>query len=387
MKVALVIANYDPCGGGAERWTDRHARLLLARGHEVHLFSRRFLDPPAEAVCHWIDDRWGRPLWRRFRFAARAETLLRSETFDCIHDMGEGWYADLFMPHHGTRHAVHQHNGLMWSPATRHFRRLAFWVLPRYLQFRALERQQYSTSRSSKLILALSQMVKRQIQRYHHVPTDRIRVVYNGVNTHEFRPPDDDSDRRRLRQRLGLAGRTVFALAAYNFRLKGLDATLAALGRLASRNEPVGLIVLGSGQVNRYRRMAEKLGIGPLVRFVGDQPDPRPYYHASDVYVQPSFYDSCSLVVLEALACGLPVITTSSNGAGELITPGREGFVLGCPNDVPTLAERMSHLLPTSFRERASLAARRLAEAHTIERNYEQIVDLYHEIAARRVAA
>src|SRR5207253_786256 len=95
---------------------------------------------------------------------------------------------------------------------------------------------------------------------------------------------------------------------------------------------PIRLLVCGGGAIGPFRRLAGQLGLGEAVRFAGFYPDIRGGYWASDFFVQPTYYDPCSLVVFEALACGLPVITTSCNGASELMTDGREGYILTAPD-------------------------------------------------------
>ena len=86
------------------------------------------------------------------------------------------------------------------------------------------------------------------------------------------------------------------------------------------------------GKPGPFRALVDRLGLGDSVKLLGFLPDIRPAFHAADCFVLPTYYDPCSLVVFEALACGLPVITTACNGAGELIAPGREGFVVPSPD-------------------------------------------------------
>ncbi len=113
--------------------------------------------------------------------------------------------------------------------------------------------------------------------------------------------------------------------------------------------------------------------------FAGSVDDIRPMYAASDVYVHPTWYDPCSLVVLEALACGLPVITTRFNGVSELITDTLDGFVIDTPRDVSALAERMMQLFDAELRRRMGAEARRLADQHTLERNFTEMMFVFEK--------
>ena len=380
MRVALVIGKYHAFGGGAERWTDRHARYLIRQGFDVHLVAREFQDPPAGATCHPVSVRGG--MGSRLRFGAAIEKVVTEQQFDIVHDMGEGWTSDLFMPHHGTRVAGFEQNVRMLPPLLRPIQDGAHRWLPRYREFAELERRQYSLDRPTRFI-ALSNMVRQHMQHYFHIPSDRVDVIYNGVDTDRFRPGRN----RAIRDSIGWTDRTIFLLVAHNFRLKGLDALVRAIAALSQREKKVGLLVLGAGKQRPFERLASRLGCADHVRFVGNQRNPIPYYHASDVYVQPTFYDPCSLVALEALASGMPVITTQMNGAGELITPGREGDVLADPADVAGLETMMAQYLEPSLRIQAGSAARRLAEKYSLDRNSNALIELYRKQRASKLSA
>jgi UDP-glucose:(heptosyl)LPS alpha-1,3-glucosyltransferase len=138
-------------------------------------------------------------------------------------------------------------------------------------------------------------------------------------------------------------------------------------------------------------RRARRLGVADRVVFAGYCPDPRDCYFAADFLVHPSFYDPCSLVVLEAMACGLPVITTRCNGASELVNTRagepREGFVIGDPQDDVALAECMTQLLAGGTRRGMAEAARKKAARWTFDEHYKQITAVFAEAAARKGVA
>jgi UDP-glucose:(heptosyl)LPS alpha-1,3-glucosyltransferase len=304
MRIALVIGNYSSTGGGAERWTDRHASHLLQTGHDVHLISRSFTKPPPRATLHRIERARG-----RLRFAAAAEELAKRVNFDVVHDMGDA---------------------------------------------------------------------------------HRIDVVYNGVDSETFRPADSPrlaARRDNIRRAWGWEDRVVFLLVAHNFRLKGLDALLRAMARLPRSGAKVGLAVAGNDRTNRYAELARTLGVADRVKFLGNHADAVPLFQAADVYVQPTFYDPCSLVVLEAMACGLPTITTAANGAGELLQHGRSGFILDDPADDATLAEFMRDALDADFRRIAGAEARRTAEGNTMAASSARYLALYQRPSVQRRAA
>jgi Glycosyltransferase len=141
-------------------------------------------------------------------------------------------------------------------------------------------------------------------------------------------------------------------------------------------------LIIGRGNDAPYRKLAKKLGCLENLIFLGHVGEIEKYYAASDLYVHPTFYDSCSLVVTESLASGLPVITTVFDGASGIMEDGKDGFVMRDPKDHRALAEKISCFFNDEFRHKASIAAREKAEQYPAEKNCEDIIKIYNEIAA-----
>jgi len=165
-----------------------------------------------------------------------------------------------------------------------------------------------------------------------------------------------------------------------------LQPLLRAVGLLPQAS-PFRLMVVGHPRFQAYARLADRLGIAHRVLFLGPRRDVHSCYYASDFLVHPTFYDPCSLVVLEALACGLPVITTRLNGASELLHPPREGFVLDDPHNAQQLAGYMCELLDPCRRNACAEEARRTAAKWTFEHHYQRLMDALAEAAANKRAA
>jgi UDP-glucose:(heptosyl)LPS alpha-1,3-glucosyltransferase len=384
MRIGLVIENFDPRRGGVEQWTYQFAGRVIAAGHEVHAVARRFV-PEIEqlgVVTHRVECSGS-----KLGFAWAAEQRLRTLPLDVIHDTGCGWYCDVLQPHGGARSASFEQNLLMSPSWLRPIKRRAAAWLPRYKEMRQLAAKQYSDP--SRLYLAISGMVARDLQLYHGVDEKQLRLVYNGVDIERFTPRQRDPHRQMLRKLLGVWDEEVLLLiVAHNFRLKGVSTLLRAVGRLSAEGQPVRLVVAGGKDPQPYVRMAQRVGAGAAVTFVGSLADPVPYYAAADVYVQPTFYDPCSLVVLEALASGLPVVTSRYNGAGELLTEGTEGYLVQDPSDAAELTDRLRPLFDAAVRQRMGKAARELALKHSLHHNCQEILAVYRESSDRlRMAA
>jgi UDP-glucose:(heptosyl)LPS alpha-1,3-glucosyltransferase len=381
VKVGLVTERIGAALGGAERWTYDFARWLVTQGHDVHIVCRadRRNQPPGGAARH--DVACGRsPL----AFGAAAAVVVDHLRCDVTHDMGSGWNCDVFQPHCGSRTAAIRRNLDLVAPGLRRVSRSIQPLLPRYRNFAALCRLQYAVT--GRTYIAVSHRVARDFEQFHHVDSGRIRVIHNGVDIEQLSPAVRDRLRAPAREQLGLAdGEVALLLVAHNLRLKGLPTLIRGAAALRRQGAPVKLLVVGSTRTAQYARLCRRLGVD--ARFAGPVPDPLTWYAAADVYVHPTFYDPCSLVVLEAWACGLPVITSRFNGCAELMTEDLAEFVLTDPASVRDLVQGLERLLDPGTRLRIGVSARRLAETHSAVRCFERFLDVYAEIRAVRRAA
>lgn len=306
-------------------------------------------------------------------------TVLAAEVpamgFDVVHDMGIGWAADIIHPHGGSTKALWEHN-LLRIPK---WRQVRFWREKRYRELAELERRQHANP--TPVIVAVSHMVAEYFQLWHQLPASRLRVIYNGVDVEKFTPLSREKHRAATRRELGVGDEVLFLMLAHNLLLKNAEATIRAAAKLVAAGAALRVVIAGGKRPQRFVKLAEKLGIAHAVTFL-DLVDPVPYYAAADVFVHPTWYDPCSLVTLEASACGLPVITTRFNGASELMTSGREAFVLDDPADVAALVSRMEELLEATRREKMGAAGRAMAMEHTFEQQTTQFLELYEEIVS-----
>jgi len=380
MKVALVSQKFGR-GGGQERWTESFATALHERGWEVHVVTRCVL--PSDAVfpfrIHCVPSVARDP----FRFAIEAQRLLAEIQPEVVHDMGDGWGGDLLHYHGGPYPLLAERKLAALSPLYQPLKRWAWQVLPHYRRRYRFAREQ--GRRHPGLLIALSRYQAGQIPNLVGIPKERIRVVYNGVDIVRFSPANKVLFREAVRDYLGVdKSVTLFLVVANHFALKGVPQLIRAVAELARKEKRVHLVVLG-GRKGLGGWMARQSFRGGIpVTFLGWVEDPTPFYAAADVYVHPTFYDGCSLAVLEALATGIPVITTRYNGAGEIMEDGREGFVLPDPRDVRALREKLEVLLSPQLRKEMGVFAREKAILFRFERNVDEILHLYGEITGLR---
>lgn len=177
-----------------------------------------------------------------------------------------------------------------------------------------------------------------------HAP---IHVIPNGVDLDRFRPASEQ-ERARVRRELGLADNTLGVLfIGHEFDRKGLPLAMKAL-----RHVPMAKLLVVGGTPDMIRRgtaQATEIGIGDRARFYGSQPEPLPFFHAADVFVLPSAYESYGLVVTEALASGLPVVSTPVGIAPDVISDGVNGYIVTA--DAGVIGDRLNRLAAQDRRD------------------------------------
>lgn len=387
MRLALNFFRVDPSRGGAETYVADLCRYLVRDGHRVELFANSWSEAALPGVsCRKVEAKGRTRTGRLWDFAINSENALRAESFDCTVGFINTWHHDVLIPQGGVHGASLECNARRFPAG---WRRSAYLLgkrlNPRMSLYGEIERRQYDPSRDARVV-AVSHMVRGHLERFHGVPRERIRVIPNAIDASRLEVADPRAARRDLRARFGLGDDDLVGLfVGHNFWLKGLKPLLQALHLRKTRGpaaRPIHLLVCGGGKPKPFRKLIETLGLSDTVHIAGFLPEVAAGYWASDFFAQPTYYDPCSLVVFEALACGLPVITTACNGAGELITQGREGFVVYAPDAIDHLADCLDRMADDSTRWAMSADAARLGRAQSFEAHAARMLDLFAEVAA-----
>jgi len=384
MRFATAILNFSPQRGGAERYLADLCTRLVQEGHEVHVYAEDWNGVNRGIHLHRVKTLPFPKSLCLLSFAIKATKEMKREDYDVTLGVGNTLEADVLQPHGGVHWAWFWRSLLAYNhPIVRAIKYLGRilslkqWVSG-YIEDRPYKRGNYFR------IVAISDMVKEDIIQRYKMPEDRIALVYNGVDVNRFHPRNRQY-RGEIRKRYGFEDEKIILFVSNNFRMKGLSFLIRALAQVKGEGcFPLRLLILGRDHQEPYLRLAKKFGLSEDVVFAGTTNEPQKYYGAADLLVHPTFYDACSLTVLEALASGLPVITTSSNGASGIITQGKEGYILPDPRDHRTLAERISFFLNDGNRAKASIAARELAERYSSERNWEEMKGIIERTVSRR---
>jgi UDP-glucose:(heptosyl)LPS alpha-1,3-glucosyltransferase len=366
-SVAFVRQRYAH-DGGAERFVSRALDALRSRHVSLTLVTREWRGGEGFEVIACNPFYLGR-LWRDWSFARAVCRELEKRSFDLVQSHERLSCCDIYRAGDGVHREWLKQLARVRGP----FGRLGIALNPYHHYTKRAEKKMFTSPRL-RLVICNSKMVRDEIRRCFAVPEEKLRVIYSGVDTEAFHP-HLKRHRAEIRTRYGIPqDAALFLFVGSGFERKGLAVLLQALARI-----PPGawLLVVGRDKrLARYERLARALGVGGHTCFLGSQSDVKPYYGAADALVLPTLYDPFPNVALEAMACGLPVITSLSCGAAEIITPGANGYVCDA-TDAGALAERMTALVTCDDRERWRQAARATVEPLTLEAMSRALNDLY----------
>ena len=368
LQVIVIRRHCDRGKGGAERYCANLCRCLSELGHEVVLIGESCEDELLDIV----EFVYIRPInagsaLKNWSFHTRAQDKIRTFPKAVSIALSRTYPVDVYR----LTERLHAHSiaNNYRSAAMRLWTRLSL----RHRTLLALERGLLS-GKGSKGIITISKLDKELVQRYYSVSSERIHVVYNGVDKKAFNPSVRDK-RQELRKSLGIEPETTcYLFPAMDFVKKGLGNLLAALSRL---DFPWFLLVAGDGKARPFRELAKTLGIEGRICFLGKRKDINLLYGAADLMVFPAEYEPFGSVHLEALACGLPVLTTEQVGGSEVVEPFKTGYVIDRGSSIEALVNALRyHEQKRPDWEMMSKMAAKSVEQFTLERNARQIEEI-----------
>ena len=371
MKIALLRQRVTALGG-AETTLSYLVRGLAAAGHEVAVYgsepagaAQAVLGPGVAYVRVPV---WGGKTLRLLTFALNSRRLMKDAGDQVVFSLERVLSPQVYRAGDGCHREFLSRRAPYLSPLAR----AAQGLTPFHRVMLGVERRLF-TSPELRRVIANSRQVRDEIIRLYGVDPARFRVIYNGLDRQRLHPLAANAA-ASLRQRLGAPeNSSVILFVGSGFERKGLTYLLQAFGSL--RDKASHLWVVGKGHIEVYRRAAARLGVADRVRFWGPVTETAPFYQAATVLALPTLYDPCSNVVLEALACGTPAVTTAANGASEFITPGANGAILARPDDVIALNQVLAAFLEQGrdpqVRQAATQAVAELSWESTVAQTLE----------------
>jgi UDP-glucose:(heptosyl)LPS alpha-1,3-glucosyltransferase len=346
-------------GGGAEAYLKRLAGGVAAAGQRVSLFT----------ATDWPAEEWTFGPIERLKaaspipFADELEKVGRGRC-DILFSLERIWRCDLYRAGDGVHRAWLERRDEIAGP----LKKLTRFLNRKHSAALTLEESLFARG-GARRVIANSQMVKDEIVRFYGYPTDNIDVVYNGVPLDLFRAP---SDRAETRAALGVDQDEIVVLfAGSGWERKGLRFARQAI---EAQTAAMTLLVAGRGETGKFA--------SPRTKFLGVVHDMPALYRAADIFLLPTLYDPFSNACLEALAAGLPVITTKTNGLSEIIESGRHGTVLDDPRDNLAMGDGLEFWADPARRAQARIDNVALAERFDISRNVSETLRILTGLAA-----
>jgi UDP-glucose:(heptosyl)LPS alpha-1,3-glucosyltransferase len=368
LSIVFVRRGYSPTGG-AEAYLKRLARGVMEAGHDVQLL----------ATNDWPAGEWpfGSITYLSSKspveFASELERMRAQFPFEILFSLERVWSCDVYRAGDGVHRAWLERRRKFELPLKRFVRSLS----SKHQDLLRLEQSLFSGG-NTKRVIAASQMVKDEIVNLYGYPADKIDIVRNGVPLKKFRFGPEL--REKSREELNLKPDQIALLfAGSGWERKGLLFAIQAAALCKDRK--MRLLVAGRGNARLYKTRRLRFWREEPVQFLGEVADMLRVYAAADIFFLPTIYDPFSNACLEALACGLPVITTRSNGFSEIIEDGVHGSIVDHAGDLLALRDAIRLWSDPSRRAAARSANRQLAAQFDISQNINETLAILCSVA------
>ena len=350
----------------------------LAPDHEVTIFSHSFEDLKDTNLRHRGVWAFGGVFTSSVTFSLASSVLLlvsrlkKAGRFDIVHAHGDYTaIADVITSHfceaEGVERLRRQGTGVTLGERLQR-RRTAL-----------LERGVVGLSKGKPLVV-LSERMRREFLSHYGSLEERLFVIPSGVDSTRYTPANVPLYRDEIRRRHGVAEASALLLFVGGYwERKGVAQAIKALARL--RYPDVTLMIVGKGNILEYQELARREGVEKRVVFTGPTEQTWKYYAACDIFLLPTLYEPFGLVILEAMAAGLPVVVSGDAGAAELVRDGTDALLLKDAGDVDEIAAMLELLLEDDgLRKRMGEEARRTALCHTWSRVAQRTVKVYQRV-------
>jgi len=341
--------------GGAEAYLKRLAAGVVEKGHDVRLYASGDWPPAEWSFGPVIRVNGGSAT----PFANEMEKLTPRSDCDVLMSLERIWRCDVYRAGDGVHRAWLERRVEIGGP----FRGLSRFLNRKHSATLALEKSLFGKG-GANCVIANSKMVRDEIVRFYGYPAEKIEVVHNGVPVAALQRGGES--REKTREALGLGADEIAVLfAGSGWERKGLRYAIEAIEQ---SEKQISLLVAGRGDEGR-------LG-SARVRFLGVVEDMATLYGAADVFLLPTIYDPFSNACLEALAAGLPVVTTRANGFSEIIQTGVHGTVLDDPRNIDAICEALLLWSDGARRQQARPGIRELADRFDISANVDRTLEI-----------
>jgi UDP-glucose:(heptosyl)LPS alpha-1,3-glucosyltransferase len=345
MRFACVMFKYFPYGG-LQRDFMRMAQQILARGGSIDVYTLEWEgEVPAGMQVHLIAVSAFSNHGKYEKFNTALQAKLRDVRYDCVIGYNKLPGLDVYYAADPCYEARVRRLRSRWYRLTR-----------RYQHFAEYERAVFGAGSDTEILL-IAEAERDNFKKYYATPDERIHLLPPGIQRDRLRADDYAQQRSAFRREFGItAEERLVLMVGSGFRTKGLDRTLEALAALpAPLQQRTKLIVIGKDNIRPFVRMAKKLGVHERMQFFAGRDDIPRFLYGADLLIHPAYSENTGTVLVEALAAGLPVLTTDVCGYAHYINEAQGGVVLPSPFSQSILNATLSELLNDDER-RAALA-------------------------------
>jgi glycosyltransferase involved in cell wall biosynthesis len=372
LKVAVLNRVFAAAGGGAERYSIAVVEQLAAQ-HDMHVFAQEIGHQWPGVTYHRVACFAKKPRWLNQLWYAGTTWWATRRGFDVVHSHENTWHGQVQTIHVKTvkRSLLEGRDGVR-----RALRWLKIALSPRLLTYVGLERVRLA-QRPHKAIVAVSQALGDELAAQYPLSQQILSVITPGVDI-----PVQTLSREAARKLLEVPSDGQYVLLVANdYARKGLPTLLKAMQGLSN----VQLLVVGNPQqIERFKTMATALDIRSKVHFLGSLHDMRPAYFAANVLAHPTLEDSFAMVVLEAMAHGLPVVVSGPAycGISAQLSDGVNALLLDAPKDADALRQALQIVLEnTAVAAKLSQSGMDFAQVHTWQHTGQAYDQLYQLLA------
>lgn len=372
-KVAVVIPKYGLIGGAEQFASELTGRLYSSMKYDFHVYANRWEKSAAQITFHRTPIISFPKYLTTPSFAYFAGSKINKGNFSLVHSHERIFAADIFTMH-GIPHRYWIHN--IRRKQMNLFDRATAWVEKKLVY-----------EGNCKKFVAVSNLTKDIFLQEYKIEPDKVSVINPGIDLNDYAVQDKDSIRNSIRKELGFnISDPVILFASMNFEIKGLDDIFLSLAKLKAQNRKFKLIVAGKGDEKKYTSLAEQAKIASDVIFTGPVCKEKliKLYLAGDLYVMLSKFDTFGMVVLEAMAAGLPVIISSNVGAKDIVQEDKNGFVVSNTSDTDYTAAKIAMLLDENICRRMASSALQTAKQNTWDEVTKKYSDIYGNLLGQK---
>lgn len=367
LNLAFCLFEYVPYGG-MQRNLLAIARACEARGHRVEIFCRLWrgrFPPDLEVRVHAARGMTNHS--RSAAFVQRLPALLAHRRYDAVVGFNK-------MPGLDVYYAADP----CLAERVRGWRRM----LGRYRTYLRFERAVFEPAAETQILL-IAEQEKARFMKTYGTPAERFHLLPPGIPRDRCAPPDASEVRRRLRRELGVEPQQLMILMiGSGFRVKGVDRGIRALASLpASIRARAALVIVGEDNARPFLRLARRLGVAAQVCFMGGREDIPRFLLAADLLLHPAYRENTGTVLIEAMASGLPVLTTDVCGYSDHVIRAGAGEVLPSPFRQETLDRTLCRMLDPEAREAWAERAKAYVARTDVFSRAEKAAEIIEQVA------